>query len=541
MGGVLRWLPVPERVHDLIAALFKGARHPILIKGEDYSYVFLSDQACKNMGAPFEHLVGKNDYDFLPASEADLIRAVDTQILETGEERLFEEEITGRDGSRRTLITHKRRVTVPLDGRPTHLVLAEIDDVTDLRNAESILRASEEHHRSLIELHPQTPFVANAQGEVIEIGPEWVHVSGRPITQARGHGWADSVHPDDLAQTRSKWAAAQRSKTRLDMEYRLLNGKGEYRWYRCRAAPRIDASGEVTRWYGLLEDVHDRQTALEALIASERSLRQHRDDLEKIVEVRTAEVKEKNLELSRLLEQEREVNALQRRFVAMVSHEFRTPLTIIDAAAQRLARIKETPTHAYLAEKSQQIKGSVARMVELMESILAAGRLQTGVIQLNKTTCSLAEVVRSSIKHRQEICATHRIHADLAGISGETQIDPRAMERVFGNLLSNAVKYASRAPDIYVRGWMDESTVHVSVRDTGIGIDLEDLSRLFEPYFRAQSAAGIAGTGIGLNIVREIVDLHGGNISVESEVGQGSTFIVSLPRGDAEHQTRQAA
>jgi PAS domain S-box-containing protein len=420
-------------------------------------------------------------------------------------------------------------------------VIAEIDDVTDLRNAESILRASEEHHRSLIELHPQTPFVANARGEVIEIGPEWVHVSGRPITQARGHGWADSVHPDDLAETRSKWAAARQNKARLDMEYRLLNGNGEYRWYRCRAAPRVDAAGEVSRWYGLLEDVHDRQTAFEAMIASERNLRQHRDDLEKIVAVRTAEVKEKNIELSRLLEQEREVNALQRRFVAMVSHEFRTPLTIIDAAAQRLARVKETPTHAYLAEKSQQIKGSVARMVELMESILAAGRLQTGVIELSKKPCSLADVVTSCIKHRQEICSTHHIHADLAGISGETQLDARAMERVFGNLLSNAIKYASRAPDIYVRGWMDQGAIHVSVRDTGIGIDPEDLPRLFDPYFRAQSAAGIAGTGIGLNIVREIVDLHGGNISVESEVGQGSTFIVSLPRNGGNHQAGQAA
>jgi signal transduction histidine kinase len=115
------------------------------------------------------------------------------------------------------------------------------------------------------------------------------------------------------------------------------------------------------------------------------------------------------------------------------------------------------------------------------------------------------------------------------------------MERVFGNLLSNAIKYASRAPDIYVRGWMDQATIHVSVRDTGIGIDPEDLSRLFEPYFRAQSAAGIAGTGIGLNIVREIVELHGGKISIESEVGQGSTFTVSLPRNDPDHGARQAA
>jgi PAS domain S-box-containing protein len=527
-------------VYDLIATMFRGVPHPVFVKDEDCRFIFLSDRACEHMGVPLAQLVGKTDYDFSPRSEADEIHAMDLHILTTGEERLFEEEITCRDGLVHTLVTHKRRVTLPLGGRPTNLLIAEIDDVTELRNAEKVLRASEEHHRSLIELHPQTPWVANAQGDVIEIGREWEQVSGRSVGEARGTGWAASVHPDDLARVMDSWADALQTSTRLDMEYRLLNGDGDYRWYRSRAAPRIDSSGKVTRWYGLLEDVHDRQTTFEALIASERQLRQHGDDLEKIVETRTAEVEQKNSELARLLAQERKVNALQRRFVAMVSHEFRTPLTIIDAAAQRLARVKEAPSQAYLAEKSLQIKGSVARMVELMESILAAGRLQTGVIDIHKKPCSMAEIVQACIDRRQELCSTHQIHADLSGLPASTEVDPRAMERVFGNLLSNAVKYAPGAPDIYVRGWLDNETLHVSVRDTGIGIDQEDLSQLFEPYFRAQSATGIAGTGIGLNIVREIVDLHGGKITVDSVAGEGSTFTVRLPSSSPD-QIRQAA
>jgi PAS domain S-box-containing protein len=530
-----------DSASELIATMFKGARHPVLIKGEDHRFVFLSDHACELIGLPLEQLVGRTDYDFLPSAEADAIRAMDLHILATGEERLFEEEITNRHGALRTLVTHKRRVTVPLNGRLSALIVAEIDDVTDLRNAEAILRASEEHHRSLIELHPHTPWVADAQGEIIEIGREWEQVSGRSVAEARGYGWAESLHPEDRAWALANWAEALRTATRLDMEYRVLNGAREHRWFRARAAPRLDASGKVVRWYGLLEDVHDRRTALEALIASERQLRQHRDDLEKIVEVRTAEINQKNSELARLLEQERETNALQRRFVAMVSHEFRTPLTIIDAAAQRLARLKEAPTPAYLAEKSIQIKGSVARMVELMESILAAGRLQTGIIDINMALCSLGEIVQSCVDRRQEVCATHRIHSDLAELPAITQIDPQAMERVFGNLLSNAVKYSPRAPDIYVRGWMERGVIHVSVRDTGVGIDEEDIPRLFEPYFRAQSATGIAGTGIGLNIVREIVERHGGTISVASDAGQGSTFTVSLPWRGQDHELKQVA
>lgn len=269
--------------------------------------------------------------------------------------------------------------------------------------------------------------------------------------------------------------------------------------------------------------------AHERLVASEASLLEHRDELEKIVAQRTAEVKKKNAKLSRLLQKERDTSATQRRFVAMVSHEFRTPLTIIDAAAQRLGRSKASPSTDYLAEKAVQIRGSVARMVELMESILALGRLETGVIDISKKPSSISDVVETSVSKRRDVSPSHRIHLSLSDIPDVYDLDAEAMDRVIGNLLSNAVKYAPGSPDIYVRGWSDQEGVHVSVRDTGIGMHEEDLPRLFEPYFRAQSATGIAGTGIGLNIVREIVELHGGAIKVVSEIGQGTNFTVHLP------------
>lgn len=532
---------MPPETYDILASVLKGAKLSIIVKNEQSRFVFLSEQACQLIGADIKDLIGKTDSDFLPEREAAQIRAMDKHILATGEERLFEEEITGLDGSTRTLVTHKRRVALPFAGQTAHYIIAEIDDVTELRNAERVLRASEEHHRSLIELHPQTPWVANAAGEVIEVGLEWEQFSGRTVGDACGHGWMDSVHPDDLTRMVENWDASIRTGARLDIECRLLTRDGGHRWYRSRAAPKIAENGQILRWYGLLEDIHDRQTAMQALMESDRTLRDHRAKLERLVEARTAEVNQKNAELARLLQQEREVNALQRRFVAMVSHEFRTPLTIIDAAAQRLVRHKESVTPAFLAEKSMQIKGSVARMVELMESILAAGRLETGAVIVNKRACSLAGLIADCVRRRQDISATHRIHLDLQDLPERVEADPEALDRVFSNLLSNAVKYAPDGPDIHVRAWQDAGVVHVSVRDSGIGMDAEDLPRLFEPYFRAQSATGIAGTGLGLNIVREIVELHGGRITVESEAGKGSTFTVSLPANQPQTTLYQAA
>ncbi|WP_105386525.1 sensor histidine kinase [Neorhizobium alkalisoli] len=514
---------------DVLTAIFKTAPHPIIVKNSASQFLFLNDAACDLIGARSEDVVGRTDYDFLPRAEADAIRAMDIQIFDTGEEKLFEEVITGRDGSPRTLKTHKRRVGLAFEDTVQEFLIVEFQDVTELRKAERVLRASEEHHRSLIELHPQTPWLANAAGEIIEVGAEWEHLSGRSRDEAAGSGWESSVHQEDLLSVKENWARSVETGAPLDIEFRVANVDGEVRWFRSRAAPKRSPTGKITRWYGLLEDVHERRLALDALRKSEQSLIEHRDELEKLVKARTAEVSRKNAELDRLLQQEREVNALQRRFVAMISHEFRTPLAIIDSAAQRLTRTKTAVTSDYLSEKSAQIKGAVARMVELMESILAAGRLRTGTIAIDRQPCSLAAVIDEAVKRRRDISATHDIHFDVTSLPQSMPFDRDAVDRVISNLLSNAVKYSPHSSDIYIRGWQEEGWAKVSVRDTGIGMDVDDLPRLFEPYFRARSATGIAGTGIGLNIVREIIELHGGTISVTSEIGKGTTFTISLP------------
>jgi PAS domain S-box-containing protein len=520
---------------DVLAEIFKKAPHPIIVKNSASQFLFLNDAACDLIGARSEDVVGRTDYDFLPKAEADAIRAMDLQIFETGEEKFFEEVITGRDGSPHTLKTHKRRVCLAFDDTVQEFLIVDFQDVTELRKAERVLRASEEHHRSLIELHPQTPWLANAAGEIIEVGAEWEHLSGRSRDEAAGSGWESSVHQEDLLSVKENWARSVETGAPLDIEFRVANVGGEVRWFRSRAAPKRSPTGKITRWYGLLEDVHERRLALDALRKSEQSLIEHRDELEKLIEARTAEVNRKNAELDRLLQQEREVNALQRRFVAMISHEFRTPLAIIDSAAQRLTRTKTAVTSDYLSEKSAQIKGAVARMVELMESILAAGRLRTGTIAIDRQPYSLAAVIDEAVKRRRDISATHDIHVDVTSLPQTMPFDRDAVDRVMSNLLSNAVKYSPHSSDIYMRGWLEDGWAKVSVRDTGIGMDVHDLPRLFEPYFRARSSTGIAGTGIGLNIVREIVELHGGTISVTSEIGKGTTFTIALP---VDHHTK---
>ncbi|UIY29981.1 HAMP domain-containing histidine kinase [Neorhizobium galegae] len=168
---------------------------------------------------------------------------------------------------------------------------------------------------------------------------------------------------------------------------------------------------------------------------------------------------------------------------------------MIDGAAQRLTRTKTAATPQFLEGKALQIKGAVARMVELMESILAAGRLETGTIAINKEAGSLSSILRHCIASRAEISKSHTISHDLEALPALQMIDGAAIERVFFNLLSNAVKYSPAGSKIRVSGWKDGRRVLVSVSDSGIGMDADDLPKLFEPYFRARSATRYRGNG----------------------------------------------
>jgi signal transduction histidine kinase len=274
---------------------------------------------------------------------------------------------------------------------------------------------------------------------------------------------------------------------------------------------------------------------------AERELQNHRDTLEETVQARTRLIESQAEELKALLEHQRQINDLQRQFVAMASHEFRTPLTIIDGAARRLGKKEADLSPDYVNEKVGQIRSAVSRMVELMESILVVGRLEDGKTEMQFEDCVLADIIGACCRRNGDVNKTHRFHLDLAHLPDSIIGNKSALEQVFTNLISNAVKYAPEAPDIFVTGHTEDGHVHISVRDEGIGIDPDDLPKMFQRYYRARTSAGIAGTGIGLNLVKQIVELHNGLIVVASKEGNGSTFTVTLPVARTENQESHAA
>lgn len=234
--------------------------------------------------------------------------------------------------------------------------------------------------------------------------------------------------------------------------------------------------------------------------------------------------------LESTLEKERSLNARQRNFLTLTSHEFRTPLTVIDAQAQRLIKLREQLSSEDVLERAGRIRGAVRRLTAIMESLLTSSRLFDGELAFQPVMIDPAELLR-------DVCQLHRdtspgavIIEQFTELPMRASADSRLLFAAFGNLVSNAIKYSpvGRPIHVYARG-LGPGEWCVTVQDEGIGICDKDRAHLFERYFRGTNASKIPGSGVGLHLVSLVISLHGGGIEVVSREREGSAFTVRLP------------
>ncbi len=260
------------------------------------------------------------------------------------------------------------------------------------------------------------------------------------------------------------------------------------------------------------------------------AMEQHQNHLEDLVTDRTRELGAQKERLEQALHKELELSGLQRQFVSMVCHEFRTPLAIIDGSAQQVVRRHDRIKPERLLGSLGKIRTAVVRLTDLIESVLDAARLEAGSLKFEPQTCRFDIMIEEVCSNYQELNPHYSIIAEVDELRNEVFADIKLMRQAFSNLVGNAIKYSPEGTEVCVRSMTtDDGGVSLSVRDNGVGIPEEELARLFERFFRASTSTGIVGTGIGLHLVKTVVDLHDGRIDVASEPGEGSTFTINLP------------
>jgi two-component system OmpR family sensor kinase len=274
-----------------------------------------------------------------------------------------------------------------------------------------------------------------------------------------------------------------------------------------KGTERPDEIGEMAR-----ATVVFRNNAIE-LMVSQRGLAQQASMLEE------------------KLTAERHLTQMQRNFVSMASHEFRTPLTIIDGHAQRLIRTGYRLRTDEINARAGKVRAAVLRMTHLIDNLLNSSRLIEGgaALYFHPQEFDLRELMHEICQLHHEIAPGYQIVERYIASRLPMVGDPKLLSQVFNNLLSNAIKYSPGDSVITVSAAIEAGRAIVSVEDTGLGIPVGDVDRLFERYYRGSNVSGIVGTGVGLNLVKMVVDLHGGDIVVESAEGKGSKFTVRLP------------
>ena len=297
----------------------------------------------------------------------------------------------------------------------------------------------------------------------------------------------------------------------------------ETRWVGGLLYPVKDHEGRVVEVVAINEEITEAKRAEEAMLADNRTLEQ------KVAE-RTQRLEEAQAELCRALEQERELGELKGRFVSMVSHEFRTPLGVTMSAVELLTHYSDKLPADQKAELLQDIRGATNSMAGMMEQVLLLGRVDAG-----KLAYSPRIIDAESLLKKIAAEATVASHApreivwnvvdDLTATTGDESL----MRHIFSNLISNAIKYSPPESNVQINIRRHGTEVIFKIIDHGIGIPEKDRAHLYESFHRCGNVGDRPGTGLGLVIVKRCVDLHGGSITFESEVGKGTAFEVRLP------------
>lgn len=278
-----------------------------------------------------------------------------------------------------------------------------------------------------------------------------------------------------------------------------------------------------------LETAVSNRTA--ELEESKRALEHHRDTLEQTVQERTMDLNQKAQEYLSALVKESRVNKLQRDFVSMVSHEFRTPLSIIDMTAQRVARKNAKaglPPDA-IADFIQILRGNVRRLTNMVDRSLNISKLDADAMEFRLERFDVRALLMEICNHHESVAKNVRIYSRLDSLPNELEADYDMIYHIFSNLIGNAIKYSPDGGAVVIRSTVVGEVVRIEIIDQGIGIPENDIPKLFQRYFRASNAVQISGTGIGLVIVKEMIERHRGALKVVSAEGKGSAFIVTIP------------
>lgn len=471
-----------EQQRDFTDTILDTARALVVVVNRS-GQIIRFNQACEQItGYTAAQAQGKYLWKFVfPPAEAEAVKAIYQTIHSDRFPYQCENHWMAKNGFPR-LIAWSNTAILDDQGEVEYTINTGID-ITDRRQVE------EERDR-FFSLSLDLFCISNLDGYFERLNPAWEKTLGWKKEELLAQHFINFVHPEDHQATLRKLLNSSEEITAFENRY--LCKDGSYRWLLWNGVRFND------KVYAAAHDITSR--------------------------------KQREAEVQSALENEKELNQLKSKFISLVSHEFRTPLTTILSSTELL----EVATHKLIEERKKRhfklIKNAVSRMTKLLDDVLVMSKAESGKLQYNPQLMNLNLLCREITEEMQQgIGNNHKVYFSDQGDASNVYMDSKLLHHIFTNLLSNAIKYSSQGSTVKFELNIEGDTALLEVQDEGIGIPPEELPELFQRFHRAGNVGNIPGTGLGLSIVKTCVDLHGGSIETASEMEVGTKFIVRLP------------
>src|SRR5690606_17739525 len=471
-----------ERLRQFIAAVPLAMS---VLKGPEFT-IEMSNRGVSELWEKNNRRIGKTLIEAYPELENHFIIGYLKQAYETGRQiQIKEIEVKLPHFEK---LRYMNYIYTTIDVGETERTIVSVGyDVTEEIELKTKLQESELRFKNLANTIPQIVWTAKPDGEVDYFNERWYELSGLPKDEIHIKNWKEIVHKDDLKNLEETWKRNIETGQLHEVEYRLekKDNPGTYHWYLHRGIPIKSDDGKILKWIGSTTDIHEFKTFLK-----------QKDD-----------------------------------FLAITSHELKTPLTSIKLYAQALERMLKQEGYEKGAEYAGKMGIQINRLNQLITDLLDVTKIQNGQLPLNKTVFDFDDLVSEVAEEAKISNGNHNIISKL-GSTGLVEGDRERIQQVMQNFISNAIKYSPNKEKIVIYSHTDEEgNACFSVEDFGIGIPKNKIEKIFEQFYRVneESSNTFEGMGLGLYISSQIIKRSEGKIKVQSELGKGSKFSFCLP------------
>ncbi|MBO3699969.1 PAS domain S-box protein [Roseivirga sp. E12] len=457
-------------------------------------YLFLSPSIKDKMGYEPEELIGRNTLEFIHPDDQELVANIIGEVVEAKRKEdsvIF--RIRHKSGEWRWI---KATGGVILDDDDNVIYIrSNKTDITESKLTEDKLKQQEEQYKLVSENSGDVIALHDLHGQLTFVSPSCYRMLGLTVEETMAiKDFVGLVHPDEREKIKHAFIDTIKN-TRKDTisSVRLKRAEGEYLWVGVSLSAVLDENGRT-----------------------------------KFVQTSTRDISE----IMKVIEKERQLNKLKSSFISMASHEFRTPLTTIQSSNELISMYLDStrePVDTKLSKHVLRIRTELERLNSLLKDVFTLGRLDVGKARLNKDITSLSGIVKQVVLENSVSFKERAVSIHTEGDERQVKLDSQLISHVLSNLINNALKYSQGGKDPQVTMRYEPGHIELQVQDFGIGIPKKDQEGLFESFSRASNVGDIEGTGLGLVIVKQFVEMHGGTISYESKVNKGTIFTVVIP------------